>query len=340
MRIVDRSWMRGALALALVLLLVGACGKKKEEAGGFQDTGSEIVGAPTSLLAKVDNQPVTLAEVDVLCSYWMNSRAPQLQGITNRRELQLLALNELIDQAVLAREAERRNIAVADSVVDGMLSRWTGQFADETQRTQQLAERGLTLEQVREKFRQDLLVQDLVKQAVMDTLQVSDADVATYYQTHPNDFETTEIHARHILKLVDAGAPAESLAAKRAEVEALLARVRAGEDFATLATANSDDKGSAARGGDLGYFTRTRMVPGFSEAAFALAPGQVSDVVQTQYGFHIIKVEDRRNEGTRGLADVAASVQRYLRNQKVQEAVDRLALQLRGKSRVKMLLKG
>jgi len=202
-----------------------------------------------------------------------------------------------------------------------------------------LTERGLTLDQVKEKFRQDLLVQNLVKQAVTDTLKVSEADVATFYQTHPDEFETTEVHARHILKLVASGAPADSLAAKRAEVDALLARIRAGEDFATLAAANSDDKGSAARGGDLGYFTRTRMVPEFATAAFLLAPGQVSDVVQTQYGFHIIKVEDRRNEGTRALADVAASVERYLRNQKVQEAVDRLAERLRGKAHVKMLLK-
>jgi len=338
MRIVDRSWTRGAVALALVVLLVGAC-SKKEEGGTFQDTGSEITGVPTSVLAKVDRQPITLAEVDVLCSYWMNSRAPQLQGVNSRRELQLRALNELIDQAVLAREAERRNLTAPDSVVDGMINRWTAQFADETQRAQQLAQRGLTLEQVREKFRQDLLVQDLVQQAVMDTLQVSDADVATYYQTHPEDFETTEVHARHILKLAQTGAPPETLAAKRAEAEALLARVRGGEDFAALATAQSDDKGSAARGGDLGYFTRTRMVPEFAAAAFSLAPGQVSDLVQTQYGFHIIKVEDRRNEGTRALEDVAPSVQRYLRNVKVQEAVDRLAQQLRGKSRVKMMLK-
>jgi peptidyl-prolyl cis-trans isomerase C len=233
----------------------------------------------------------------------------------------------------------RRNITAPDSIVDSALSRWTGQFADETQRTQMLTERGLTLDQVKEKFRQDLLVQNLVKQAVMDTLKVSEADVATFYQTHPEEFETTEVHARHILKLVESGAPADSLAAKRAEVEALLARIRAGEDFATLAAANSDDKGSATRGGDLGYFTRTRMVPEFATAAFLLAPGQVSDVVQTQYGFHIIKVEDRRNEGTRALADVAPSVERYLRNQKVQEAVDRLATQLRGKAHVKMLLK-
>lgn len=338
MRIVDRSWMRGAFALAAVLLLVGAC-SKKEETGGFQDTGSEIVGAPTSVLAKIENKPVTLAEVDVLCSYWMNSRAPQLQGVTSRRELQLRALSQLIDQAVLAREAERRKIIAPDSLVDGMLSRWTGQFADETQRAQQLAQRGLTVEQVREKFRQDLLVQDLVQQVVLDTLQVTDQDVATYYQTHPQDFETTEVRARHILKMVDAAAPAESLAAKRAEAEALLVRARAGEDFAALAQANSDDKGSAPRGGDLDYFTRNRMVPEFAEVAFQLAPGQLSDLVQTQFGFHIIKVEDRRNEGVRALADVAPAVQRYLRNVKTQEAVDRLAQQLREKSRVKMLLK-
>jgi peptidyl-prolyl cis-trans isomerase C len=338
MRIVDRLWMRSAVAFALVLFFAASCGKKNDQTG-LQDTGNEIVGAPSTILAKIGPRPITLAEVEVLCSYWTSSRAPQAQGVTSRRQLQIRALDALIDQVVLSQEAERRGIAAPDSVVDGMLSRWEGQFPDPTQRDAKLAERGLTLGQIREKFRQDILVQNLVKQSVADTIQVSGADVSAYYAAHPEFFETTEVHARHILKLADRGGSPDTIEAKRREVEALLARVRGGEDFAELARTNSDDTRSAVQGGDLGFFNRGRMVPEFSAAAFALAPEQVSDVVQTDYGFHIIKVEERRNEGTRSEAEVAPAIEQYLRNQKIEQAVNGLAQTLRQKSKLKMKVK-
>jgi peptidyl-prolyl cis-trans isomerase C len=335
MQFAQRSRIGAVLALALGLVVIGC---SRGGGGGIKDDGKEITGLPGAVLAKVGERPISLAEVDVLCSYWTGSNTPESQGVQSKRELQLRALNSLIDQAVLAREAEKRGIVVADSVLDGMVTRWQGQFADATQRAQKLAEKGLTDATVREKFRQDLLVRQLVETAVVDTIQVPDAAIPEYYSAHPEYFETTEVHARHILKRVDPSAPPDSVELQRAAITALLQRVRGGEDFAEVARTCSDCP-SAPKGGDLGFFTRSRMVQPFADSAFALPVGGMSGIVQTPFGFHIIKVEERRNEGTRPLEQVAPAIRQFLRNQRVQQAVDALALRLRDKSDVKLKVK-
>jgi peptidyl-prolyl cis-trans isomerase C len=160
---------------------------------------------------------------------------------------------------------------------------------------------------------------------------VSDADIEQYYRSNQSQFE--QVRARHILIRAEAdqedsaGAEAEKKrAAKREEArkkaESLLARIRAGEDFAKLASEFSEDPGSKSKGGDLDYFSRGQMVPEFEAAAFALKPGEVSQLVETQFGFHIIKVEDRRiaplDQSTR--QQIVAA----LKQKKFQEQLDQI----------------
>jgi peptidyl-prolyl cis-trans isomerase C len=142
---------------------------------------------------------------------------------------------------------------------------------------------------------------------------VSDADVEQYYNEHKNEFE--EVKARHILISTtppDAAADdghghskkeagkgekepkALSKDEARKKAQLLLERARKGEDFTKLAQDNSDEPGAKTKGGDLGYFTKGMMVPQFDQVAFALKPGELSEVVETEFGFHVIKVEDHR----------------------------------------------
>src|SRR5439155_11516 len=113
-----------------------------------------------------------------------------------------------------------------------------------------------------------------------------------------------QVRARHILVKTAADAGADAKAAARKKAEELLAKVKAGGDFAALAKERSEDAGSAANGGDLGLFTRGRMTPAFEEAAFALQGGGLSDVVETPFGFHVIKVEEHRPGGAKPLETV------------------------------------
>jgi peptidyl-prolyl cis-trans isomerase D len=151
---------------------------------------------------------------------------------------------------------------------------------------------------------------------------VGEAEARAYYQSHLDDRFTDpeEVRARHILVKVAADADQATRDKARAEADDLLKQARGGADFAALAQAHSGDTGSAEKGGDLGFFPHGKMVPSFDAAAFALEPGQVSDVVESPFGFHVIKVEEKRPGGPKPFEAV--------RDQIVQELTNDRALEL------------
>jgi peptidyl-prolyl cis-trans isomerase C len=170
---------------------------------------------------------------------------------------------------------------------------------------------------------------------------VTDADVEQYYKDHPSDFD--EVRVRHILISTqpkepsedesDAGnkdkKPAEKTKAltkeeARKKAADLLARAGKGEDFAKLAKENSDDPGSKDKGGEYDFFGRGRMVPEFEKAAFALKPGEISDLVETQFGFHIIKLEERRSAASANDPKVHQQIVDKLKQEKLEAKIDEI----------------
>jgi peptidyl-prolyl cis-trans isomerase D len=151
-------------------------------------------------------------------------------------------------------------------------------------------------------------------------IAVSDAEIETVYTAQKDTRFTTKerVQARHILLNSAPDAAEEDKTAVRAAATALLERVTAGEDFAALAEEHSEDSASGTKGGDLGFFTRGRMVKAFEEAAFSLSAGEVSDIVETQFGFHIIKVEAKEAEQARPLEEVAEEIREELMSEKAQ----------------------
>ncbi len=156
---------------------------------------------------------------------------------------------------------------------------------------------------------------------VLAQVEVKDGEVAEYYALHKDDkfTETEQVRARHILVKTPAGGDADAKAAARKKAEGLLAKVKAGGDFAALAKASSEDPGSAAQGGDLGLFSRGRMTPAFEEAAFALPAGGVSEVVETPFGFHVIRVEEHRSGGAKPLEAVRDEIADTLKHERALE---------------------
>jgi peptidyl-prolyl cis-trans isomerase D len=149
--------------------------------------------------------------------------------------------------------------------------------------------------------------------------QVSDAEVQKYYDEHAAEYEKPEqVHARHILFRFAPGATAEDKAKVRQRAEEVLAKVKAGEDFAALAKQYSEDA-SAAQGGDLGSFTRGKMVAPFERAAFSLAPGETSDLVESPFGLHIIKVDSKESAHTQTLEEVRAQIADKLKQEKARD---------------------
>ena len=144
-----------------------------------------------------------------------------------------------------------------------------------------------------------------------------DAELEKFYRRHLDQFEILErVKASHILVKVDANMDEQTRAKKRDFAEKLLAEARAGKDFSELARLNSDDKDSAVNGGALGTFTRGSMVKPFEEAAFSMKPGDISDLVETTFGYHIIKVEEHTEPGIRSMADAMEEVKEGLRAEK------------------------
>ncbi|GBC77134.1 Foldase protein PrsA 3 [bacterium HR08] len=168
------------------------------------------------------------------------------------------------------------------------------------------------------------ILQSYLLRELQQRMSVSDEEIRRYYQEHKNEFE--QVRARHILfstrPIARDGNPPPDRETVRRKAQEVLRRARAGEDFAALARAFSDDPGSKDKGGDLDFFGRGRMVREFEDAAFALQPGQISDLVETSYGFHIIKVEARRiaplDEETR------LQIEQTIRQKKIQERIQHI----------------
>jgi len=159
--------------------------------------------------------------------------------------------------------------------------------------------------------------------------KVTDAQVQAYYNAHLADYQVKDqVKARHILISVPEGADAKTDAAAKAKAQGILDQLHHGADFAALAKANSDDPGSKDNGGELGFFQRGKMVPAFENAAFALQPGQISGLVKTSFGYHIIQVEEKQTAHTKPLAEVQSTILPVLQQQEVGAAEQAYANQL------------
>lgn len=154
----------------------------------------------------------------------------------------------------------------------------------------------------------------------LSEVSVDPSEVATYYEDHRDEFhQDKEVHARHILFRLTENAPEQEVAKVRSKAEKIMAEAKKeGADFAELAKQHSQGP-TAGKGGDLGYFSRERMVPAFSEVAFSLKTGEVSDLVRTRFGFHIIKVEDIREESTQSLEQAKSEIEQKLKTEKARD---------------------
>jgi peptidyl-prolyl cis-trans isomerase D len=178
-----------------------------------------------------------------------------------------------------------------------------------------------------EKRDMDALIVDQSK--VADSIEISDAQLRNWYGSHIDQFRTPErVHVRHIL-LKTTGQSPDEVNKTKAKAEALLKQVRSGADFAQLATKSSEDSGSAPRGGDVGWVVRGQTVPNFESAAFTLKPNEISGLVTTEYGFHIVQVLAHEQARLRPFEEVRGEISGGLKNEMVADRMQSLADQAR-----------
>ncbi|PYR30939.1 MAG: hypothetical protein DMF90_26620 [Acidobacteria bacterium] len=238
-------------------------------------------------------------------------------------------LDQIIAYHLIGQEASARKMGPTPDEVNARMAEMRGQYPDEAGFQQALKNMGVTLEQVQRQTRLGIAVEKMISIEVTSKVAVSDGDVAAFYQQNLERFKQGEaVHASHILKTAGADADAPTRQKAREEAKRVLQQLQKGADFATLAREQSQDPGTAPGGGDLGFFPKGQTDPAFEAAAFALKPGGLSDVVESAFGFHIIKVHERRGPRTEPFAEVSGQIKEFLAGQqhasRLGEFVDRV----------------
>jgi peptidyl-prolyl cis-trans isomerase C len=248
------------------------------------------------------------------------------------------ALDSLIALELLYQESQARGITVSDAAVDAEISRSRNSFPDAHAFDLAMKAKGMTEADLRKDTRKTMAVNRLLESAVWRGVHISPEQVKDFYEKNREEFKhPAEIRVSRILiRAPEQAAPPERKAAKQ-RAEDLLAKLHAGADFAQVARANSQDSASAAHDGDLGYLEKGNMDSAFEKEAFALAPGQVSGVVATPYGFEIIKVTDRRAAGYYPLDEVQDRIREVLLRSEKQDRQAAFVAQLRQKAKVELM---
>jgi peptidyl-prolyl cis-trans isomerase C len=247
-------------------------------------------------------------------------------------------LNELLSFKLVQAEGRARGITVTDQEIDARIAEIRKQVPEEAAFQEALKQRQMTLVDLRNETRNEILVNKTMEAEVAPKAVVSPADLDKYYKDNPDQFKQPEqVRASHILFSLESSATDDFKKSTRAQAEAVLKRAKAGEDFATLAKEFSKD-GSAAQGGDLNFFDRGKMVPPFEQAAFGMKPGEISGIVESQFGLHIIKVTDYKPERLVPLAEVSDRLNGFLRQRKQQELIQQFVESLKAKYKVEVLI--
>jgi len=219
------------------------------------------------------------------------------QGQQLPPEFSVAILNQLITIQSLLQKATPADRAVGDAEANTQYTNLLKRFGSPEAFQRQLKAVGMTVEDLRNKAAQEAVAKATLKREL--NIAVSDESAKAFYAKHAADFEQPEMaHVRHILLMTVDPATRTSLstntvAAKRKQADDLLKQIRGGADFAKLAKDFSEDPGSKANGGELPEFPRGQMVPEFESTAFSMTNNQVSDVITTQFGYHILKMIDK-----------------------------------------------
>jgi peptidyl-prolyl cis-trans isomerase C len=339
------------LSLAVALILCGCSNSSTaaaSPAASLSPAGGQAAAAPAApkpvpaqlpdVVARVNGEDVTKTDFDRAVQT-LEARAGGPIPSEQRDQVLRGVLDQIIGYKVLVQEARSRHVEVPESDVDARLAQIRGQFPTEAAFTQMLSQRNLTVEQVTSDAREDMSISKMIDGEIAAKIAVTPEQVTDFYAKNPDQFKQGEsVRASHILIGVPRGADAATREQARAKAEQVLTDVKAGKDFAALAKDVSADTGSAVNGGDLGFFQQGQMVGPFNDAAFSLAPGATSDLVETEFGFHIIKVAEKKTGRTIPLEEVKPQVEQYLERMNRQQQTEVFVNGLKAKGKIEVLI--
>lgn len=273
------------ILIGIFVISVTGCNLVQKEEKQGKEVNGEII------IASVNGENIPKVEFDknleeiqeMIKTYYGEDALSSDEGKKVLENVKEQLLNDMITQRLILQKAAAMKIVTTPEEVNEELDRLIEQFGGREEFDQILNERGMDLEKLKTDIEYQLTVEKIM-QEITKGIVVSDAEVREYYDNNPDEFKEypDEVKARHIL--VDT----------EEEAKEILKKLKEGADFAELAKEYSKDTSSKEEGGDLGYFNRGIMVPEFDKAVFEMEVGQISDIVKTQFGYHIIKLEDKK----------------------------------------------
>ena len=247
-------------------------------------------------------------------------------------------LRNLINVELLYQASQENRIKFDEEVINEQLKALKERFPNEAQFKDDLSKKNLSEAAVKSQIGRGMAIKKLIDEKVIQKVTVSDKETKAYYDSHPNFFkEPEQVQASHILIKVETKFDESQKAEVLKKIETIQQRLQEGGDFAALAKEYSECP-SSEKGGDLGYFRRGQMVKPFEEAAFALEPGKVSGIIETKFGYHLIKTIDKKPETTIPYKDNKDKLEKYLKQEKVKKEINLYIGKLREKAKLEIFL--
>jgi peptidyl-prolyl cis-trans isomerase C len=322
-----RGWF-WVLVTFFALVFVGQTGLAGEKPG------------PGSKVAVVNGSVITRSDFDREMSR-LRQRLLSMGKPLNDSQLSEIkkgVLENLINHELLYQESQKQGITVDETAIDEQLKKLKERFSSEAEFKSELSKANLSEATVKSQFKREIAIQQFIDKRFVQGITVSDKESKAYYDSHPDLFKQPEqVRASHILAKVDPGAGESQKVEARKKMEKIQEKVRKGEDFAALAKESSEGP-SSDKGGDLGYFGRGQMTKTFEEVAFGLPPGEMSDIVETEFGYHLIKVSDKKPETKIAYEDIKGRLEKHLKLQEVRKEVKLQVEELKEQAKVERFL--
>jgi peptidyl-prolyl cis-trans isomerase C len=310
------------LTAVVIALLFCACG------GESDDGNADVVSFPDSvvdgdIIVRVNSHPIYGRDLRMFTLIYRSGTTDSLRN----RGFNEKMIEGMIDRTLLWLEAEALGVTIDDSTQQWYYREFTQASGGDAYVAELLQGMGFTTTDLGKLIRQDLQIRSFLETTVAQGTEAPDSVVRAYYDQNERQFWTPDsVRARHIILRGSQEDTPEDIESKKQTLRDIRAQVLAGEEFAEMAKQYSEGP-SASNGGDLGYFTQRDMVAPFTNAAFALAPGQVSDVVQTRFGYHLIQVVDRKASRKLEFEEVAPGlrlqISQYMAGQALQNHLQR-----------------
>jgi peptidyl-prolyl cis-trans isomerase SurA len=304
--------------------------------------------APAGAHAKVINAIAAIVNDEIITLHEINREAqPVVRDAdqktplddAGRSKIRHTVLNQLVEKKLIEQKARELNIKIGDEEIRQAIDdvKKQNKIPSQEALVSALATQGLTFDQYQTQLREQLERLRLVSMEVRSKIQVGESEMREYYEANQAKYaEEESFHARHIFFRTSEKAPAEEI--KRAMTTALmvLAEAKNGKDFIELAKSYSEDPAARKDGGDLGAFKKGDMLPELEQTILALKPGEVSELVSTPAGFHIIKLEERTKGKIKPFESVKNEIEDTIYRKKSEERFSQWAKELRSKASVEI----